>query len=531
MSQRSRRNAPAKNSTPPKQLLLDYFQTAIVTAEGAAREGTQMAKAKSRQPERWQLGLTFADPTPVDEAAAQEQTDVPPADRGVSDPLPADIEGGANRPEVVAGLSGEPGGGDAGDQAANSGATPGERTALELVAAGNGGRAGGAGVVPAPRLKRQTPQSAELQQGGLFGLEPEAAITELDRQPMLWPIPATPASEATSEEPTSGFRLEDATSTSGLKAKAKATIAAIRLLKTLEAAGRAATAEEKAILAGFSGFGMLANRIFPAPGTTSTSQVGRCWARNWPNCSPPKNTNRPNVPPSTPFTPHPPSCRAFMTALARLGVPPSGIHALEPGCGIGNFIGRAPQGMHFTGIEKEVLSGRIARVLYPAHDIRIEPFQKTSLPAGSMDVVVGNVPFSDLTLKWQESKLPLHDYFFAKSLDSLHEGGVLALVTSRYTLDKQDPTFREYLAEQADFLGAIRLPKGAFRQEGTEVVTDVIFLRKRGKEQSPQPRWRMAGDASLARSGTPTATAIFWNIPKWSSGNWRKSRACMATMN
>ena len=177
--------------------------------------------------------------------------------------------------------------------------------------------------------------------------------------------------------------------------------------------------------------------------------------------------------------------QTIYAGLAHMGVPPDA-HVLEPGCGIGNFMGLAPAEMRFTGVEQEQLSGRIARLLYPAADIRIEPFQKAKLPTGGIDAVVGNVPFANLTLKWGAQKLSLHDYFFAKSLESLHAGGVLALVTSRYTLDKKDAAFREYLAEQADFLGALRLPKGAFRQEGTEVVTDVLFLRRRGPEQAPE---------------------------------------------
>ena len=136
--------------------------------------------------------------------------------------------------------------------------------------------------------------------------------------------------------------------------------------------------------------------------------------------------------------------------------------------------------MRFIGVELDCLSGRIARALHPQADIRIENFRDTRLPEGRIDAVIGNVPFADVKLEHKGQKLSLHDYFFAKSVDALKPGGVLALVTSHFTLDKQNAAIREYLAERADFLGAIRLPSDAFKREGTRVVTDIVFLRKRG---------------------------------------------------
>ena len=239
------------------------------------------------------------------------------------------------------------------------------------------------------------------------------------------------------------------------------------------------------MLAGFTGFGVLANHIFPVPGTDHYKDGWEPLGRELADLLTPEEYDSAKRSTFNAFYTSPTVMQAIYDSLARMGAPPD-VHAMEPGCGIGNFMGMAPPEMRFTGIEREILSGRIARALYPEQDIRIEPFQKTALPEGSVDVVVGNVPFSDLTLKWGDQKLALHDYFFAKSLDCLHEGGVLALVTSRYTLDKKDPSFREYLGEHANFLGAIRLPKGAFRQEGTEVVTDVIFLQKRSPGQAAE---------------------------------------------
>ena len=166
---------------------------------------------------------------------------------------------------------------------------------------------------------------------------------------------------------------------------------------------------------------------------------------------------------------------AIHEAIARLGVPGNAT-VLEPGCGTGNFMSQGREGMRFIGVELDSISGRIARALHPGHDIRIESFRDTKLPEDRIDAVIGNVPFADLKLDYHGQKLSLHDYFFAKSVDALKPGGVLALVTTHYTLDKQNAAIREYLASKADFIGAIRLPSDAFKREGTAVVTDIVFF-------------------------------------------------------
>src|SRR5207253_11501862 len=171
-------------------------------------------------------------------------------------------------------------------------------------------------------------------------------------------------------------------------------------------------------------------------------------------------------------------------ALTRLGVPTYAT-VLEPGWGIGNFLAHAPAGMRFIGVELDRLSGRIARMLYPGHDIRLENFRDTRLPADRIDAVIGNVPFADLRLDYHGTRLALHDFFLAKSLDALKPGGVLALVTSQYTLDKQHPGLRTHLAQQAVFLGAIRLPSELFQQEGARGVTGILWLRKRAGGEQP----------------------------------------------
>ena len=214
---------------------------------------------------------------------------------------------------------------------------------------------------------------------------------------------------------------------------------------------------------------------------------------------------------------------AMHAALARLGVPQNAT-ILEPGCGTGNFMNGGQPGQRFIGIELDSISGRIARALHPSHDIRMENFRATVLPEGRIDAVIGNVPFADLKLGYQGQKLSLHDFFFAKSVDSLKPGGVLALVTTHYTLDKQNAALRESLAAKADFLGAIRLPSDAFQREGTAVVTDIVFLRKRSAGEPAQhvdPDWLNV--AALAIEGVEIPiNGYFLNHPEMVLGTWSR---------
>jgi SAM-dependent methyltransferase len=214
---------------------------------------------------------------------------------------------------------------------------------------------------------------------------------------------------------------------------------------------------------------------------------------------------------------------AMYDALTRLGVP---THAtvLEPGCGSGNFLRLAPAGMCFIGVELDRLSGRIAKALYPAHDIRIENFRDTRLPADRLDAVIGNVPFADVKLAYGGRRLSLHDFFFAKSLDALKPGGILALLTTHYTLDKHNAGVREYLADRADCLGAIRLPSDAFKREGTSVVTDMVFLWKRAPGEPARhadPEW-LQTDPLLLDGVTVPINRYFLRHPEMVLGTWSR---------
>jgi hypothetical protein len=311
---------------------------------------------------------------------------------------------------------------------------------------------------------------------------------------------------------------------SGEKSKARDIIAAIRTLKAIEQEQRAATAEEKQTLARFSGFGPVALSVFPDPAT------GRYKDASWQDIGEelkalltPEEYDSAKRTTFNQFFTSPVVMQAMHEALARLGVP-AGATVLEPGCGVGNFMAFAPAGMRFIGVELDSISGRIAKVLHPEADIRIENFRDTKLPEGRIDAVIGNVPFADVKLEHKGQKYSLHDYFSAKSVDALKPGGVLALVTSHYTLDKQNGAIREYLADKADFVGAIRLPSDAFKREGTAVVTDIVFLRKRGEGEPARhadPDW--LGVAPLAIDGAEVpVNRYFLKHPRMVLGQWSR---------
>lgn len=214
---------------------------------------------------------------------------------------------------------------------------------------------------------------------------------------------------------------------------------------------------------------------------------------------------------------------AIHDAIGRLGAPDDAL-VLEPGCGIGNFMRKGSGNRRFIGVELDSISGRIARALHPQHDIRIENFRDTKLPEGGLDAVIGNVPFADIKLDYHGQKLALHDYFIAKSVDALKPGGVLAVVTSHFTLDKQNAAIREYLAERADFVGAIRLPSDAFKREGTAVVTDILFLRKRAPgepQHHADPDWLRVAPLAVEGVEVPV-NRNFLNHPEMVLGKWSR---------
>lgn len=297
-------------------------------------------------------------------------------------------------------------------------------------------------------------------------------------------LPATPLLPPTSEPESDRDSASDSdavelASSSGEKAKALDIVAAVRTLQRIERERRLPDQSERKTLARFGGFGAVALSLFPDPVTGNyKSSVWKALGDDLVSLLSPEEYESAKRTTFNAFYTSPIVISAMYEALSRLGVP-KGAMVLEPGCGSGNFMALAPAGMRFIGVELDELSGRMARALYPSHDIRIENFRDARLPEGRIDAVIGNPPFADVKHEYAGLRLSLHDYFFVKSLDALRVGGVLALVTTHYTLDKRNGEVREYLASKADFLGAIRLPSDAFKREGTSVVTDIVFLRKR----------------------------------------------------
>lgn len=311
---------------------------------------------------------------------------------------------------------------------------------------------------------------------------------------------------------------------SGEKAKARDILAAIRTLKTVEQEQRPATSEEKQILARFSGFGPVALSIFPEPVSGRYKDAGwRLLAEELKVLLTPDEYDSAKRTTFNAFYTSPIVIGGIHDAIRRLGISGEAT-ILEPGCGIGNFLGHGKPDQRFIGVELDSISGRIAKAIYPQHDIRIESFHDTKLPHAGIDAVIGNVPFSDLKLDHHGQRFSLHDYFFAKSVDALKPGGVLALVTSHFTLDKQNAAIREYLADKADFMGAIRLPSDAFKHEGTAVVTDIVFLRKRAPDEPAyhiDPDWLGVAPLEIEGAEIPV-NRYFLNHPEMVLGNWSR---------
>jgi N12 class adenine-specific DNA methylase len=297
------------------------------------------------------------------------------------------------------------------------------------------------------------------------------------------------------EEPSSDFRITGAhrIGQGSLPQKARDNIASIRLLKTLEMEDRAATADEKAVLARYVGWGAMPGvfRHYPLDEWRSTAEAMRQLLTG------PEYESARASTPNAHYT-SPQVIEAIWDGLHRMGLG-KGAQILEPAMGVGHFFGLMPesmQGGRKTGVELDSITARIAKKLYPDAMVFAKGFEETPLPDNYFDAAVGNVPFGDYGVHDPSMKPQLtraiHDYFFAKSLEKLRPGGVTALVTSRYTMDKENDTIRRHLAEHADLLGAIRLPNTAFKENaGTEVTTDILFLRKRmpGAEPAGDP-WR-----------------------------------------
>ena len=259
---------------------------------------------------------------------------------------------------------------------------------------------------------------------------------------------------------------------------------AIRTLKTVEAENRAATAEEQAVLAQYVGWGGLAD-FFDEKNPRYNELKDLLTDAEYAAARESTLTAF--------FTP-PVVIRGIYAALGQMGFTQGNI--LEPSCGIGNFLGMLPEdmsGSKLYGVELDDLSGRIARQLYQKSSIAVQGYEKTAFPDNFFDVAIGNVPFGQFHVpdkRYDRLNFPIHEYFIAKALDQVRPGGVIAVVTSSYTMDKRTASARKYLAQRSELLGAIRLPNNAFKAAaGTEVVSDILFLQKRERMVDIEPEW------------------------------------------
>lgn len=294
------------------------------------------------------------------------------------------------------------------------------------------------------------------------------------------------------DEKAKNYVIEDREAVTGAKTKFQNNIAAIKILKQTEAENRAATPEEQGQLFLYSGWGGLANAF---------ESDNDKWKNEYSELKGLLTDEEYTAARSTvldSFYTDTAIVDSIYEVIRNAGFEDGNI--LEPAIGVGNFFGRLPEELrdkvNLYGVEKDSLSGRIAQKLYPQADITIDGFENTRFNDNSFDVAIGNIPFGDFSVndsKYNSEHLKIHDYFFLKSLDKVRDGGIVAFVTSKGTLDKKDSSFRKTLAERADLVGAVRLPNNAFKSAGTEVTADIIFLQKREKKSEIEPSWVHTG--------------------------------------
>ena len=290
------------------------------------------------------------------------------------------------------------------------------------------------------------------------------------------------------QEPHNFHITDDDLGAGGPKAKFKANMEAIRLLKELEQDQRLATPEEQEVLSRYVGWGGIPQAF---------EERNSAWAEEYTQLKgilTPEEYSAARASTLNAFYTSPTVIKAMYEALGNMGLKQGNI--LEPSCGVGNFMGLLPESMsaaNMYGVELDPVSGQIAKQLYQKNRIAVQGFEETSYPDSFFDCVIGNVPFGAYQVsdrKYDRYHFMIHDYFIAKSLDMVRPGGVVAVVTSSGTMDKQNPEVRQYFANRADLLGAIRLPNNAFqRNANTSVVADILFFQKRDRAAITEPDW------------------------------------------
>ena len=334
--------------------------------------------------------------------------------------------------------------------------------------------------------------SASEPEEDIEDAEPEQIVSELEAEPEIKPEEETEPKdikEQIIEQESHNFHItDDDLGSGGPKAKFKANIEAIRLLKELEQEQRLATPEEQEVLSRYVGWGGIPQAF---------EERNSAWAEEYMQLKgvlTPEEYSAARASTLNAFYTSPTVIKAMYEALDNMGLKQGNI--LEPSCGVGNFMGLLPESMNATnmyGVELDPVSGQIAKQLYQKNRIAVQGFEETSYPDSFFDCVIGNVPFGAYQVsdrKYDRYHFMIHDYFIAKSLDLVRPGGVVAVVTSSGTMDKQNPEVRQYFANRADLLGAIRLPNNAFqRNANTSVVADILFFQKRDRAAITEPDW------------------------------------------
>lgn len=353
-------------------------------------------------------------------------------------------------------------------------------------------------IIPIPYSKGDT---VYLENGTPFLIEEITDYQVTLRDPsLLYPILRSesresflrllelyPQSEA-SQEKAENFRITDEHLGEGSKReKFAGNVAAITTLQTIERERRPATKEEQVILSHYVGWGGL-SEVFDKDNSSFSNEYAQLKSL--------LSEDEYSMARSSTLNAHytnPTVIKAIYDAVRNMGFTTGNI--LEPACGTGHFFGMLPDSMQSSnlyGIELDSITGRIAKQLYPSANITITGFEKTELPNSFFDLAIGNVPFGNYKLsekKYDNLNFLIHDHFFAKTLDKVRPGGVVAFITSKGTMDKQSPDVRRYLGQRAELLGAIRLPNNAFKNAGTEVTSDIIFLQKRDRPMDVDRDW------------------------------------------
>lgn len=340
------------------------------------------------------------------------------------------------------------------------------------------------GTIPTFETKEEAEHYLQSMEPDTSGHDVQKSVEEpAIEKPVKQPAPKIDKSNAVNFHIT-----DDALGAGSAKEKFRRNIEAIRTLEKVESENRIATRSEQQILSQYVGWGGLADAF---------DESKSAWAGEYQQLKELLSSQEYASARESTLNAHytsPTIIRSIYDTLDRMGFEKGNV--LEPAMGIGNFFGMLPEKMQESrlyGVELDGITGRIARQLYPKADIKISGFEKTDYPNDFFDVAVGNVPFGQYKVadkQYDKNNFLIHDYFFAKTLDKVRPGGVVAFVTSKGTMDKKSPEVRKYLAQRAELMGAVRLPNTAFKENaGTEVTSDILFFKKRDRVMDIEPDW------------------------------------------